>query len=128
MKSWAAAITLCLLVVSRAAPATDVEVQKTPTPKAKKVVAKSAAQKPGDTVSINPQPLPPKDPLVAKPNKGDAVSLNPQPLPPKEGTVLKTNDGDAVSLNPQPLPPKVKATKKKDQKVLQGTAQSQQPQ
>jgi hypothetical protein len=40
---------------------------------------------------------------------GDAVSLNPQPLPPKIGNVSGVKPGDAVSLNPQPLPPKIGA-------------------
>jgi hypothetical protein len=40
---------------------------------------------------------------------GDAVSLNPQPLPPKIGNVSAVKPGDAVSLNPQPLPPKIGA-------------------
>jgi hypothetical protein len=30
--------------------------------------------RPGDTVTLNPQPLPPR--------WGDSVSINPQPLPP----------------------------------------------
>jgi hypothetical protein len=38
---------------------------------------------------------------------GDAVSLNPQPLPPKVGRTT-SNFGSAVSLNPQPLPPRVR--------------------
>jgi len=42
----------------------------------------------GAFVSLNPQPIPPKEAFVA---------LNPQPIPPKEGF---------VSLNPQPIPPK----------------------
>jgi hypothetical protein len=38
---------------------------------------------------------------------GDAVSLNPQPLPPK---VLRSKSrfGSTVSLNPQPLPPRMR--------------------
>lgn len=36
---------------------------------------------------------------------GEAVSLNPQPLPPKELGRIR-HRGDFVSLNPQPLPPK----------------------
>src|SRR3977135_2476820 len=41
---------------------------------------------------------------------GDFVSLNPQPLPPKIGLDSVQNviaPGDFVSLNPQPLPPKI---------------------
>ncbi|MBM3394457.1 MAG: hypothetical protein FJY37_07475 [Betaproteobacteria bacterium] len=37
---------------------------------------------PGDTVSLNPQPLPPKV-RARRFSLGDAVSLNPQPLPPR---------------------------------------------
>ncbi len=37
---------------------------------------------------------------------GDAVSLNPQPLPPKDASRMIVDFGDKVSLNPQPLPPK----------------------
>lgn len=37
---------------------------------------------PGDTVSLNPQPLPPKTYFGPR-NFGDDVSLNPQPLPPR---------------------------------------------
>src|SRR5229473_3009500 len=44
---------------------------------------------------------------VNKGNPGDKVSLNPQPLPPKVGNNVKGSPGDKVSLNPQPLPPKV---------------------
>lgn len=54
---------------------------------------------------------PVKDPLgpIAKPlnrdvNPAAAVTLNPQPLPPKQATT--TRAGATVSLNPQPLPPK----------------------
>jgi hypothetical protein len=41
-------------------------------------------------------------------NKGSEVSLNPQPLPPKEGRLKAkiSRKGDESSLNPQPLPPK----------------------
>ncbi|HWR52380.1 MAG TPA: hypothetical protein VN428_14810 [Bryobacteraceae bacterium] len=51
-------------------------------------------------VSLNPQPLPPRDSNIAF---GDTVALNPQPLPPKErlGSLA-----DRVALNPQPLPPR----------------------
>jgi hypothetical protein len=41
---------------------------------------------PGDAVSLNPQPLPPKV-FQSTSNFGDAVSLNPQPLPPRLGTM-----------------------------------------
>jgi len=113
------------------------EIPRTPTPKVTKVLAGSSVQKPGDTVSLNPQPLPPKEKTLVKGiNAGDAVSLNPQPLPPKQKVLSKTiNAGDAVSINPQPLPPKVKAkatTKdqkdEKDQKVLAAAAQNEKPQ
>ena len=41
-----------------------------------------AVSYPEDWVTLNPQPLPPKETITSHP--GDAVSLNPQPLPPKE--------------------------------------------
>jgi hypothetical protein len=37
---------------------------------------------------------------------GDMVSLNPQPLPPRT-TFSTSSFGGAVSLNPQPLPPRI---------------------
>ena len=37
---------------------------------------------------------------------GDRVSLNPQPLPPKNA-FSTSSFGSAVSLNPQPLPPRI---------------------
>jgi hypothetical protein len=37
---------------------------------------------------------------------GDTVSLNPQPLPPKVARTM-SSFGSAVSLNPQPLPTRV---------------------
>jgi hypothetical protein len=37
---------------------------------------------------------------------GDMVSLNPQPLPPKNA-FSPSNFGSAVSMNPQPLPPRI---------------------
>jgi len=65
--------------------------------------------RPGDTVSLNPQPLPPgPDGAVRDGSRlGDTVSLNPQPLPPgPDGAVRDgSRPGDTVSLNPQPLPP-----------------------
>ena len=39
--------------------------------------------RPGDRVSINPQPLPPR--VLGRP--GDEVSINPQPLPPRVSDV-----------------------------------------
>jgi POT family proton-dependent oligopeptide transporter len=51
--------------------------------------------KPGDLVSLNPQPEPPG---IVNPN--DLVGINPQPEPP--GIV---NPNDIVGLNPQPEPP-----------------------
>jgi hypothetical protein len=60
---------------------------------------------PGSTVSLNPQPLPPKV-FSQSGNFGSTVSLNPQPLPPKV-YYQSGNFGSTVSLNPQPLPPKV---------------------
>jgi hypothetical protein len=62
----------------------------------------------GDAVSLNPQPLPPREMLLgALSHHFDAVALNPQPLPPRE-TLLGalSHHFDAVALNPQPLPPR----------------------
>lgn len=62
---------------------------------------------PGNAVSLNPQPLPPKVLGTNSLQLGDTVSLNPQPLPPKAKFLSNgVRLGDAVSLNPQPLPPK----------------------
>jgi hypothetical protein len=61
-----------------------------------------------DEVSLNPQPLPPKE-LFAAARTFDplsAVALNPQPLPPKEVKAIISGVLDKVALNPQPLPPK----------------------
>lgn len=44
--------------------------------------------------------------IVGGRNPGDTVSLNPQPLPPKTYFGPRSNFGDDVSLNPQPLPPR----------------------
>jgi hypothetical protein len=61
----------------------------------------------GETVSLNPQPLPPREGFMSL-SLGDVVSLNPQPLPPRlVRRKVHIGLGDAVSLNPQPLPPKV---------------------
>lgn len=62
----------------------------------------------GDSLSLNPQPLPSKTGGFKAGKFGDSVSLNPQPLPPKMSKLNAGRLGDAVSLNPQPLPPKVK--------------------
>lgn len=45
---------------------------------------------------------------ISKVNPGGPVSLNPQPLPPKESAASRSiyNKGSRVQLNPQPLPPK----------------------
>ena len=60
-----------------------------------------AFKSPGALVSLNPQPLPPKESYGA---------LNPQPLPPKESYVMLNPQpippGEIGALNPQPLPPK----------------------
>jgi len=61
---------------------------------------------PLDKIALNPQPLPPKEGLVAASTRWDAVAINPQPLPPKESLVGASHPWDAVALNPQPLPPK----------------------
>ncbi|MGZ3411051.1 MAG: hypothetical protein ACXWJW_04310 [Xanthobacteraceae bacterium] len=60
---------------------------------------------PGTNVTINPQPLPPKEGHQFL-SPGTNVTINPQPLPPKEGHQFLTF-GSEVMLNPQPLPPKV---------------------
>jgi hypothetical protein len=60
-----------------------------------------------DAVTLNPQPLPPREALLTLHNRFDAVSLNPQPLPPREAILgALHNRLDAVALNPQPLPPR----------------------
>lgn len=43
--------------------------------------------------------------IVGGKSPGDAVSLNPQPLPPKVFSGIG-GIGDQVALNPQPLPPR----------------------
>jgi len=61
----------------------------------------------GETVSLNPQPLPPRE-TVRSINLSDTVSLNPQPLPPKlRRRAFRFGVGDEVSLNPKPLPPRL---------------------
>jgi hypothetical protein len=60
-----------------------------------------AVSYPEDWVTLNPQPLPPKETITTY--SGDEVSLNPQPLAPRE--TIASLPGDAVSINPQPLPP-----------------------
>jgi hypothetical protein len=100
-------ITTALLAIAVAAPA------QTPVPGATisrpKLKTKTSASQTADAVSLNPQPLPPKDAgkasRVVRPG-GDEVSLNPQPLPPKEGAFKRGRPGRDVALNPQPLPPK----------------------
>ncbi|HZY68288.1 MAG TPA: hypothetical protein VFE52_06855 [Devosia sp.] len=54
---------------------------------------------PGSIVSLNPQPLPPKETFG---------SLNPQPIPPTDFGSLNPRPippGELTSLNPQPIPP-----------------------
>lgn len=51
--------------------------------------ATEAAIRRGDTVSLNPQPLPP-DPDSVRDNPGDTVGLNPQPLPPRVGSTSES--------------------------------------
>ena len=61
---------------------------------------------PGDTVALNPQPLPPRETLLGA-HRFDLVALNPQPLPPREMLFgALSHHFDAVALNPQPLPPR----------------------
>lgn len=105
------------------------KITKVPVKNEQAHVGKSS---PGNKVSINPQPLPPKVGGHAhKGSPGDKVSLNPQPLPPKVGNSVRAGSaGEKVSLNPQPLPPKVgkngdairssRVSKTKTQKVGQG--------
>src|SRR5258708_5499926 len=96
---------------------------------------RAAKGRPGDKVSLNPQPLPPRVSQNGKNSQGNRVSINPQPLPPKVGNNIKGPPGDKVALNPQPLPPKVgnnsnairstkvsSFSKGKTQKVGQGVA------
>jgi hypothetical protein len=81
--------------------------------------ASDAALLPGDTIALNPQPLPPGrflDGIVS--NVFDAVGLNPQPLPP--GRFLDDVVGnvfDAVGLNPQPPPPEPPVDQPPEQQV-----------
>ena len=63
---------------------------------------------PGDKVSLNPQPLPPREmSFGALSHRFEGVALNPQPLPPRD-TVFGawSNRFEGVALNPQPLPPR----------------------
>jgi len=46
---------------------------------------KTKAVSPASKVSLNPQPLPPKQAKVGATSAASKVSLNPQPLPPKQG-------------------------------------------
>ena len=86
-----------------ASPASKVSLNPQPLPpKQAKVGTTSAASK----VSLNPQPLPPKQAKVGTTSAASKVSLNPQPLPPKQAKVGTTSAASKVSLNPQPLPPK----------------------
>jgi hypothetical protein len=57
--------------------------------------ASMGGQRPGDSVTLSPQPLPPRNRTTTRP--GGAVMLSPQPLPP----------GGSVMLSPQPLPPRI---------------------
>jgi hypothetical protein len=56
--------------------------------------ASMGGQRPGDSVTLSPQPLPPR---LTTTRPGGAVMLSPQPLPP----------GGSVMLSPQPLPPRI---------------------
>src|SRR5262249_34480 len=64
-----------------------------------KNAALNSTMKPGDTVTLNPQPLPPKVLGQGVMNLGDTVTLNPQPLPPKISTELTTGSISASSLS-----------------------------
>ncbi|HWZ41920.1 MAG TPA: hypothetical protein VNW97_00515 [Candidatus Saccharimonadales bacterium] len=106
-----AAVTLLAASVSDAQSTTG-GTQQTPaktTNKATAVRTGAQAAKPGDKVSLSPQPLPPKEAFGQRTSAGSKVSLSPQPLPPRTGDTRMKNSqgrGDRVSLNPQPLPPK----------------------
>jgi len=89
------------VMIGLAQPGEAVSPNPQPLPPKESVVLRNT---PGDAVSLNPQPLPPKEFIVSRSLPGDWVTLNPQPLPPKEASLLRP--GDRVSLNPQPLPPK----------------------
>lgn len=59
---------------------------------------------PGDAVSLNPQPLPPRN-LFTQPEGLHAG--DPNTAGAERGIIIVGgNPGDAVSLNPQPLPPR----------------------
>jgi hypothetical protein len=72
--------------------------------------------KPGSTVSINPQPLPPKELLQSSYlNPGVLVGLNPQPLPPEppptevanlweNSAVLSSRDATTIPFYHGPTP------------------------
>ena len=67
----------------------------------------------GQTVKLNPQPIPPGGKVKLNPQPippGDKVKLNPQPIPPGDKVQLNPQPippGDKVQLNPQPIPPKL---------------------
>ena len=61
----------------------------------------------GQTVTLNPQPLPPRMILWRVPTPGGPVMLNPQPLPPRVSLWGTPIPGGPVMLNPQPLPPRI---------------------
>ena len=65
--------------------------------------ASISGQRPGDWVTLNPQPLPPRNLTTMRP--GGWVMLNPQPLPPRNLTT--TQPGGWGMLSPQPLPPRI---------------------
>ena len=50
--------------------------------------ASMGGQRPGDSVTLSPQPLPPRNLTTTRP--GGAVMLSPQPLPPR---ILKNGAG-----------------------------------
>lgn len=63
---------------------------------------------PGDTVSLNPQPLPPggASGIIVVGGKTHKGPINPLRRGSQAGIIVVGGKGDAVSLNPQPLPPK----------------------
>ena len=64
------------------------------------VSAETVLRRPGGTVMLNPQPLPPR--WIFRP--GGTVMLNPQPLPPR--LTVWNRPWAWMMLNPQPLPPR----------------------
>src|SRR5258708_3414540 len=97
------------------------------TNKATEVKTGAKKTKPGDTISLNPQPLPPKQAGGQKSSAASQVSLNPQPLPPRTSDPSKkSSQAKKLELNPQPEPPGVARSdsKAKGKKAKGGAAES----